>query len=331
MNTVPPLRAHRDDHALLGRILHELCTKARHYNWHGDRKDISDRVWQWKGLAPISAERLERVLAQGRLQWDEHFQTDRKFLFMEPVEKGGCMVPVLAISYDFTSAPPTLSLRLALFALDDDGGLVAAGFRYETPSGKGVHAYCHAQLLTSFSKDPCCPRVLDLAWVPERQPALPLDAVDPVSLCASMLVSLYGPEKASGYLARLLRSPARQRLEHMLCWHYVWTEEPLDGAEVSDITQVSGRVFGGAIPDGIERVALVIHRESDGRFWNGGGWVDEDATAGLASVVEGKWVYRGPFPSWDEPRGCYLIEPRGCRRSGRPCGSQGVVVYIEPR
>ena len=85
-----------------------------------------------------------------------------------------------------------------MFLVDDDINVKSLGYRFESPEGKnnqnaGVHHYYHIQMI----QPPTC----RIDWLPETQPAFPLDADNPVKLLLCVLVSLYGLD----YLGTIIR------------------------------------------------------------------------------------------------------------------------------
>ena len=82
-----------------------------------------------------------------------------------------------------------------LTMLDQCDGLQALAIRFETDEGPqtngvtGSHDFCHAQLCQSINGKT---RATTPSWLPESQPALPLDAEDQIGLVLCMLASLYG-------------------------------------------------------------------------------------------------------------------------------------------
>lgn len=105
------------------------------------------------------------------------------------------MLPVLSFGYDFRRSHPEFRLRLALFLLEEEEGkseLRAIGYRFESPEGEGIHHYYHAQIINAFEKGSEQWRIPCPRWLPTKQPAFALDACSPVTLIASMLISIYG-------------------------------------------------------------------------------------------------------------------------------------------
>lgn len=192
------------EQGLLNQIIKWLADSQRWIRGkpHETARDILERLLPFFTMVG----NLDAMLARKEPILD--FLDSGSFIYLKPVEKGGWMIPILSIRYNFRSAKPVTSLRLALFLLDEAGNLKARGYRFETPSSNefdtassneeenpssiGRHDYYHAQLIISFDKKtsrwslPCEP------WLPTSQPAFPLDAEDPITLIVCLLVSLYG-------------------------------------------------------------------------------------------------------------------------------------------
>lgn len=116
-----------------------------------------------------------------------------RFVYLEANKKGSWSIPVLTVKYDFSGEPELLRLRLALCALvADENPLQAIGLRFETPEGEGLHSYYHVQMIESFSKGVEEHRIPGAAWIPQRIPAIPVDAMSPITLLLAFLLSLYG-------------------------------------------------------------------------------------------------------------------------------------------
>jgi hypothetical protein len=123
---------------------------------------------------------------------------DRRYFYLTPVTEGRIMVPRIQLKCDFGRNIPEIRCRLDLFLLDDDLGLQSLGYRFESPEGQnieavGVHHYYHIQLIQ--------PPISRIDWLPETQPAFPIDADDPVKLVLGLLISLYGLD----YLGTVMR------------------------------------------------------------------------------------------------------------------------------
>jgi len=139
------------------------------------------------------------------------------YLYLDPVTKGTTMVPVLSACCDFGRSPAEVRLRLGLF-MRHKRNVKAIGYRFEAPEGKGSHNYYHVQVISGL-KEPFSPQECS-SWLPDRQPAFPLDADDPVKLLLCLLVSLYGVQ----YVARLktdayLGNRLSDYLDRLSCFH----------------------------------------------------------------------------------------------------------------
>jgi len=128
------------------------------------------------------------------------FWEKRKFIYLDPPQRESSAVPVLSLQCNFGCSIPMVSLKLALYLLDERRDLRAIGFRFESPGGPGLHHYYHIQLINGFMRDAPFYRGHDqsvadstaLSWLPVTQPALPVGADKPVKLLLSLLISLYG-------------------------------------------------------------------------------------------------------------------------------------------
>lgn len=163
-------------------------------------------------LPKMPTQRLERVLSQPTAE--DSLLDGRDFLYLEPLSKGPPALPVVALDYDFQAPSPSLSIRVMLFRPDESEREVDTfGFRLETGDQQGtMHRYHHAQMIRHLEGKG---RSLAIAgwkirssWVPETQPALPLDSHSPLSLLLCLLISLYGPK----YLIELKHTVTNQRV-----------------------------------------------------------------------------------------------------------------------
>lgn len=117
----------------------------------------------------------------------------KPYLLMEPITKGGLMLPLISWMYDPDAKPTAkLGFHLALCMLSKNDGLFSVGYRFESPHGTGMHNYYHVQLIRRFADGmpSWCDECRDS--LPETQPAFAIDARDPVSLLICILVSVYG-------------------------------------------------------------------------------------------------------------------------------------------
>lgn len=186
------------DHDL--RIFRELVL----WLWH-----THERPWEYShGTAKLIAEdihfqdtfnnyeELERCLPTEDNVCSEF---GRRFLYLNPITESRLMVPRIQLKCNFGRNIPEVRCRLELFLLGDDANIKSLGYRLESPEGQntqgqGVHHYYHFQMI----QPPTC----TIDWLPETQPAFPLDADHPVKLLLCLLVSLYGLD----YLGTILRN-----------------------------------------------------------------------------------------------------------------------------
>jgi len=182
------------EHTLVREILCWL--QDRHSNWRrnpgGPALKVFDRVHQRFTEFPEAG--LKDLLSHN-LQFDAENQN--RYVFLEPINEGGGIVPMLSFRYDFRPNRAELRLRVALFVPDGNSGVAAIGCRFEPPEGPGTHDYFHAQMFREFKGAsrglclPACP-----AWLPCSRPAFHLKAHDAVTLLISMVISLYGIDMA---------------------------------------------------------------------------------------------------------------------------------------
>jgi hypothetical protein len=121
---------------------------------------------------------------------------ESRYFYLTPVTDRRIMVPRIQLKCDFGRNIPEIRCRLELFLLDDDLDIHSLGYRYESPEGTGIHHYYHVQL----TQPPTASS--PLVWLPEVQPAFPIDADGPVELLLALLVSLYGRD----YLGKILNA-----------------------------------------------------------------------------------------------------------------------------
>lgn len=175
-------------HTLVPRILvwlhdrHSMWQRQR--GWRGPASDLHEKVHRF--LTPFSEAELEGLLSK-KLEFDS--LSVKTYLFLQPIDEGAVIVPVLSFRYNFQPSHAELRLQLALF-VPHDNGLAAIGCRFETPEGPGTHDYYHAQMFRAFQGGvelPGCP-----PWLPTSRPAFQLKADDPVTLLVCMAISVYG-------------------------------------------------------------------------------------------------------------------------------------------
>lgn len=158
----------------------------------------------------------------GNSQPSVDFSEHRNYLYLDPIESP-LALPILTLKCDFTHTIPEVSLRLGLF-ISDPGSVPPVkglGFRFETPGGRSaenesIHRYYHVQMFKSFQKGgsllPGVP-----PWLPAVQPALPLDCESPISLLITLMISLYGIDRATALcrqassLAEILKQMEKRR------------------------------------------------------------------------------------------------------------------------
>jgi hypothetical protein len=141
---------------------------------------------------PTPTGAVKAIFAKYPDQW-ESTQTNQ-FLYLPADSKNGHMVPVATMSYNF--AESWLRFEVGCFWKPPitGQGPAATGYRYESPEGGGVHDFYHSQPTWEFRRGGA---FFKRIWNPpngisDSWPALPLDALSPLSLTVAMLVSIYG-------------------------------------------------------------------------------------------------------------------------------------------
>lgn len=160
-------------------------------------QDLADRYEDAAIKDPLWLGVRERFTRMTRPKLDNFIQqrTCRlpawAFVFLEPNRDMG-FVPVMRFRWNFEDGAPDLTLRLFLFG--EEGHI---GFRFDSAERKGAaRPYCHVQLIRgwSASKEEEVAGNGPSFW-PERLPAFPIQATNPVTLLLGLLLTLYGAEK----------------------------------------------------------------------------------------------------------------------------------------
>ena len=116
-----------------------------------------------------------------------------QFLLLEPTADKK-ILPFVTID----SSDDWVHFRIYVFltGFDDNSEIWGVLFRYETDEGDGTpgddvgkHDFCHAQICRALRKGG---RQLTSCWVPDSDPAIPLDADNQIGLVLCMLTSIYG-------------------------------------------------------------------------------------------------------------------------------------------
>jgi hypothetical protein len=158
---------------------------------------------------PLTSNRglLERLLPK-----DDELEGSFKnyYLYLKPVEHGVTMIPVLNLIYDFGCSLPRVRIYLGLFQRHEDY-IKGIGYRFEAPegistSGSGRHHFYHLQMIRGFPFGGFFYPPEFMAWLPDSEPTIPLDAQNPIHLLCCLLISLYGLEEFKTFLAFLTAS-----------------------------------------------------------------------------------------------------------------------------
>lgn len=113
------------------------------------------------------------------------------WLYLKPPPNTEWLLPVIAARFDYRRSIPSAHLELGLFRFKaDDATPVGVGYRFEAPEGPGQHSYYHAQPLAKLGSDDARSELP--TWLPQSTPAMPVDAVDSVTLAMCILISIYG-------------------------------------------------------------------------------------------------------------------------------------------
>jgi len=115
-------------------------------------------------------------------------------------------LPVLCFEYDLSQQVPKIYLGLALF-----GKQSQAGFRFETPEGKGTHNYYHAQPTRTLNRLRPETTLQGGANYPSVScPTFTLEAENVVTLLVCFLITVYGKDilrelqKSASFFADLM-------------------------------------------------------------------------------------------------------------------------------
>lgn len=149
-----------------------------------------------------------------------------QFLYLEVVNDDRPLIPVVSFNYDFSEDREEFRLRVGLLGRTSEGSMVAAGFRFETREGAtGIHRYYHAQMISSLGLAKGSDPLLLDHWVPESQPAIPLEADNPLALLVCFLVSLYGPDRVRELLTSGLLNFMKSAIADMHSVKHWFSEE----------------------------------------------------------------------------------------------------------
>lgn len=187
----------------------------------------------------VQREELEILLPTDE---NVNVQFDNVYLYLKPVTHGLFMVPVISLSKcDFGQSMPETRLRLGLFSKHGNE-IKAFGYRFEPPEGVGQHNYYHVQIINSLGNVPF-PNYAHMSWLPDRQPAFPLDANNAVKLILTLLITLYD----LNYVSRLKANPSfgsdlDKYLSEMHCYSFsgiTWYWEVGIGNPISHLEHYS--------------------------------------------------------------------------------------------
>lgn len=126
------------------------------------------------------------------------------FLYLSPDPcprnaKRQIFIPFISLVCNFESTSPEVRVYVALAQkLRAKDEIRILGLRFEAPEGDGdgLHDFYHSQLVHNLRASgrsiPLNHSDLELDWIPDSQPSIPIDASCSVTLLLSALTSLYG-------------------------------------------------------------------------------------------------------------------------------------------
>lgn len=152
----------------------------------GDAKflDLTAKAFSQYPVNTLDSRQLTSILRKPRNV--RMLQSDQ-YLLLEPTRRDS-LLPLVTLQ----SSHEWRHFRIyTLLAKKHGASSVASiALRFETDegSGGGSHDYCHVQICRSIGRHPAT----NSSWLPESEPAFPLDADNQVSLVLCLLTSLYG-------------------------------------------------------------------------------------------------------------------------------------------
>ena len=179
-----------EEHKLFKTIVEAVCESHRSPEPAESPELLRIREFTGTHFPPLEPHALRTLLAGGGKRIDTLEVDYGKFVYLKPVLKNNCMVPIMAFKYDMRGPGAIASIRIALFIEHESGHekeVKAIGYRFE--SGSGMHGYCHVQHIKEFDKNF---RLQTENWIPDEAPAIPIEAGGPVGLLLCTLGSLYG-------------------------------------------------------------------------------------------------------------------------------------------
>jgi hypothetical protein len=150
-------------------------------------------------LEDLKFDNLLHDARTGSVEMDQNF-----YVYLPPLVRESRYIPILRLELNLPSG--MVNLRLELHTYRGEEKLPSGiGVRFECPiATDGAHSYHHAQLFSPNSNS---------SPVPERFPAFPLPAHDPVTLLLCLVVSLYGREDLARFIDDVeIRGELRERL-----------------------------------------------------------------------------------------------------------------------
>lgn len=157
---------------------------ARFMREPGDAKflDLRARALSRYPVSTLRPDQLPTIVGKPN---NVRMLRSNQYLLLEPTKKD-YMLPLVTLH----SCEEWIHFRVYTMLTKRHGakGVESVALRFETNEGSGAHDYCHAQMCRSIGKH----SATNSSWLPQSEPAFPLDAGDQVSLVLCLLTSLYG-------------------------------------------------------------------------------------------------------------------------------------------
>ena len=188
----------------VGKILVQFMRDPQ----QGDAKfqGLAGRASSEYGMKPLDSSRLQEVVIKPP---DVQMPVDQ-YLLLEPTRRD-YLLPLVTLQ----SSGEWEHFRIYTLLAKKHGAnsVKSIALRFETDegSGGGSHDYCHAQICRSIGKHPAT----NSSWLPESEPAFPLDASDQICLVLCLLTSLYGGHSVRSKLHRANINGVNTHLEHV--------------------------------------------------------------------------------------------------------------------
>lgn len=193
MNAKQREKCRKEQQRVLGLILRTVAEQyvAGRDRMGGDSDGLTQFVLNY-GLSPFEPQHIESMFSRTKLKTTDF--EERRPLLLSPIESSTNIQPMLFLHLDFTEEVPEVRLKLVLRIRAENQDWQLLAIRFETPEGGderglGSHNYYHAQFTTDLRNGLALPLS---KWLPQSEPAIPLDARSPVTLALCILTALYG-------------------------------------------------------------------------------------------------------------------------------------------